>query len=108
MLNYKNYTGIVEYDPHGRIFTGEVLGLRDMVTFQGRTPEELELSFRESVDFYLEMCARDGVHPDRSFSGRFNVRLSPEIHREVTENAARQRKSLNQWVVEAIEKALRL
>ena len=56
MLKYKNYTGIVEYDPVGKIFTGEVIGLRDVVTFQGRTPEELEQSFRASVDFYLEMC----------------------------------------------------
>jgi predicted HicB family RNase H-like nuclease len=108
MLTYKNYTGIVEYDPHGRIFTGEVLGLRDVITFEGRTPEELERSFRESVDFYLEMCARDSVQPDRPFSGRFNVRLNPDLHRKVAENAASQRKSLNQWVVEAIEKALML
>ena len=107
MLSYKNYTGIVEYDPHGKIFTGEVIGLRDVITFQGRTPEELERSFRESLDFYLEMCARDGVQPDRPFSGRFNVRLSPEMHRKIAESAARQRVSLNQWVAEAVEKALR-
>ena len=106
MLSYRNYSGIVEYDPFGRIFTGEVLGLRDIITFQGRTPEELERSFRESIDFYLDMYARDGVQPDRPFSGRFNVRLNPEVHRQVAENAARERKSLNQWVVEAIEKAL--
>ncbi|HLE14048.1 MAG TPA: type II toxin-antitoxin system HicB family antitoxin [Anaerolineales bacterium] len=106
MLNYKNYTGIVEHDPHGRIFTGEVIGLRDTITFQGRTPDELEHSFRESIDFYLEMCARDGIQPSRPFSGRFNVRLNPETHRKIAENAARERKSLNQWVVEAIEKAL--
>ena len=48
MLKYKNYLGIVEYDAEGKIFTGEVLGLRDVITFQGRTPEELEGSFHES------------------------------------------------------------
>ena len=106
MLMYKGYAGIVEYDDHGRIFTGEVVGLRDVITFQGKTPEELERSFHESIDYYLEMCARDGVPPDRPFSGRFNVRISPEIHRRIIESAARQRKSLNQWVAEAIEKAL--
>jgi predicted HicB family RNase H-like nuclease len=93
MLNYKNYTGIVEYDPFGRIFTGEVLGLRDVITFQGRTPEELENSFRESIDFCLDMCERDGNQPDRPFSGRFNIRLSPETHRQVAENAARERRA---------------
>jgi predicted HicB family RNase H-like nuclease len=106
MLTYKNYTGIVEYDEHGKIFTGEVVGLRDVITFQGRTPQELEKSFRESIDFYLEMCARDGVPADRPFSGRFNVRLNPDTHRKIAAAAARDRKSLNQWVAEAIEKAL--
>jgi len=63
MLKYKGYTGTVEYGVVGKIFTGEVIGLRDVVTFQGRTPEELEESFRASVDFYLELCQRDGVLP---------------------------------------------
>jgi predicted HicB family RNase H-like nuclease len=87
------------------IFTGEVVGLRTQSP-QGMTPEELERSFRESIDFYLEMCARDGVSPDRPFSGRFNVRISPEIHRKIAEIAAHQRKSLNQWVADVLEKAL--
>ncbi len=65
MLIYKDYTGIVEYDVAGKVFTGEVIGLRDVITFQGRTPEELEESFRASVDFYLELCQRDGVSPPR-------------------------------------------
>lgn len=107
MLRYKDYTGIVEYDPDGKIFTGEVIGLHDVITFQGRTPEELEQSFRASVDFYLEMCQQDGVSPQRPFSGRFNIRLSPEIHRQIAERAAQQRVSLNQWVVEAVTDALR-
>ena len=106
MLKYKNYTGIVEYDPDGKIFTGEAIGLRDVVTFQGRTPEDLENSFRKSVDYYLEMCQQDGVAPLRPFSGRFNVRLSPEIHRQIVERAAQQHVSLNQWVSEAIAQAL--
>jgi predicted HicB family RNase H-like nuclease len=53
MLKYKNYIGVVEYDAEGKIFTGEVVGLRDVITFQGRTTEDLEDSFRQSVDFYL-------------------------------------------------------
>ena len=76
MLKYKNYLGLVEYDAEGKIFTGEVLGLRDVITFQGRTPEELEDSFRQSIDFYLEMCARDKVSPEKPFSKKspFDVR----------------------------------
>jgi predicted HicB family RNase H-like nuclease len=108
MLKYKNYTGIVEYDSDGKIFTGEVIGLRDVITFQGRTPEELERSFQESVDFYLEMCAKDGVSPQKPYSGRFNVRLTPEMHMRIAEKAAQERVSLNQWVTEALCKVLQL
>ena len=106
MLKYMNYTGIVEYDPDGKIFTGEVIGLRDVITFQGRTPKELERSFQTSVDLYLEMCQRDGTPPQKPFSGRFNIRLSPEVHRQIAERAAQSRLSLNQWVSEAVQRAL--
>ena len=92
----------------GKIFTSEVIGLRDIIAFQGRTPEELERSFRESVDFYLEICAKDGVSPQKPYSGRFNVRLSPEMHMRIAEKAAQERVSLNQWVTEALHKVLQL
>jgi predicted HicB family RNase H-like nuclease len=78
MLKYKNYLSIVEYDSDGKIFTGEVLDLRDVITFPGRTPDELERSFRQSMDFYLEMrsAARDKVSSEESFSEKspFDVR----------------------------------
>lgn len=106
MLKYKNYTGVVEYDAEGKIFTGEVLGIRDVITFEGRSPEELEQSFRQSVDLYLEMCISDGVEPQKPFSGRFNLRLDPELHRRVAERAGVEHKSLNDWVQHAIQDAL--
>jgi len=76
------------------------------IAHHGRSPEELEQSFRDSVDFYLELCQRDGVSPQKPFSGRFNVRISPEVHRQIAERAALERASLNQWVSKAITKAL--
>lgn len=106
MLKYKGYSGIVEYDSDAKIFTGEVIGIRSVVTFQGRTPEELEASFRESIDLYLEMCREDGVQPEKPYSGRFNVRISPQLHRAIALKAATERKSLNEVVVEAIQKYL--
>jgi predicted HicB family RNase H-like nuclease len=106
MLKYKGYAGIVEYDADARLFTGEVIGIRSVVTFQGRTPEELEASFAGSIDLYLEMCLEDGVQPEKPYSGRFNVRISPELHREIVLKAAVEGKSLNEWVVEALEQAV--
>ena len=106
MLKYKGYSGIVEYDDEGRIFTGEVIGLRSMITFQGRTPEEIEELFRRSIDLYLEMCVDDGVAPEKPYSGRFNIRIPPELHREIVNRAAIEQRSLNDWVKEALEKSV--
>lgn len=63
-MKYQRYMGIVEYDAQGKIFTGEVLGLRSVISFAGRTPEEIEASFRESIDLYRTMCQEDGVAPE--------------------------------------------
>ncbi len=106
MLKYRGYSGIVEYDSKGKIFTGEVIGLHSVITFHGRTPEEIEESFRQSIDLYIQMCEADGVTPEKPYSGRFNVRISPELHHDIAERAALDRKSLNEWVVNAFEKAI--
>ena len=106
MIKYKNYAGVVEYDDQGKIFIGEVIGLRDMVTFQGRSAAELEKSFKQSIDLYLEMCKRDGLEPQKPFSGRFNLRLTPELHRQIAERAALEKTSLNEFVSHILEDAL--
>jgi predicted HicB family RNase H-like nuclease len=106
MLKYKGYIGDVEYDSDGKIFTGEVIGLRTVLTFQGRTTDEIEESFRQTIDLYLNMCAEDGVSPEKPYSGRFNIRLSPELHREIALRAATERKSINEWAIDAFQKAI--
>ena len=105
MLKYKGYTGHVEFDDESGIFCGEVLDLRDVITFQGKSAEEIERAFRDSVDDYLEFCQERGEEPDKPFSGRLMVRLPPHLHRRVYVSARREGKSLNQWIAEKLEKA---
>ena len=105
MLTYKGYTGHVEFDDEAGIFHGEVLDLRDVVTFQGRSVEELERAFRDSVDDYLEFCAARGKEPDRPFTGRLMLRLSPELHRRAYVLARREGKSLNEWIKDRLAEA---
>ena len=85
-----------------RQICGEVLGQSDVKPFEGRSPEELEESLCQSVDLYLEMCANDGVEPQKPFSGRFNLRIDPELHRRVAERAALAGESLNGWIAEVL------
>jgi predicted HicB family RNase H-like nuclease len=106
MLKYKGYIGILEYDSHGKLFTGEVTGVRSVLTFNGRTAEEVEASFKKTIDLYLEMCKEDGVTPEKPYSGRFNVRITPGLHHDIAMRAAIEKKSLNEWAIEAFEKAI--
>ena len=105
MLKYKGYTGQVEYDDEAGIFHGEVLDLRDVITFQGQSVGEIERAFRESIDDYLEFCEQRGEEPDKPFSGRLMLRLPRDLHRKAYVNAQREGKSLNQWIAEKLEKA---
>ncbi len=105
MLQYKGYTGHAEFDDEAGLFYGEVLGLRDVITFQGTNVEELEKEFRDSVDDYLEFCEERGEEPDRPFSGRLMLRLPPRLHRDVYVRARQEGKSLNQWTAEKLEQA---
>ena len=102
MLRYKDYIGHVEFDEEAEIFCGEVINTRDVITFQGSTVKEIKKAFQESIDDYLAFCAQRGESPERPFSGRFNVRLDPQLHRQAFVAAKEAGMSLNAWIVEAI------
>jgi predicted HicB family RNase H-like nuclease len=102
MKPYKGYRATVSFDEDALLFHGEVLGIRDVITFQARTAEELPRAFHDSVDDYLNWAAEDGFEPEKPFSGSLSLRASPELHRRMSDAAARQAKSLNQWMVEAL------
>lgn len=106
MLTYKGYAGKVDLDTEAAVFHGEVLDLRDVVTFEGRSVEEVERAFRDSIDDYLEMCTERGEEPDRPFSGRLMVRLSPDLHRELYVRARAEGKSLNRWISDRLERTV--
>jgi predicted HicB family RNase H-like nuclease len=104
VLQYKGYVGHVEFDDEASIFHGEVLDLRDVVTFQGRSVEEIEQAFCDSIDDYLDFCAERGQKPDKPFSGRLMLRLPPDLHRKIYVRAKQEGKSLNQWIAESLER----
>jgi predicted HicB family RNase H-like nuclease len=102
MLEYKGYTGNVEFDPEAGLFHGEVLDTRDVITFQGTSVEDLQQAFRDSVDDYLDFCTERNEEPDKPFSGRLMVRLSSDLHRKLYVEAKRGGKSLNELISERL------
>jgi predicted HicB family RNase H-like nuclease len=104
MLEYKGYIGTLEAEDG--VFFGRVAGLRDVITFEGSTFAEVEQAFHESIDDYLAFCAERGEPPDRPYSGRIPLRISPETHRRAAMHAQSEGLSLNQWIARRIEGAL--
>ena len=106
MMEYKGYIGKVEIDEEVGILYGEVINVRDVITFEGTSVEEVQQAFRESVDDYLEFCAQRGESPEKPFSGKFVLRLPAELHRKAYIQAKLKDKSLNSWVTEVLQSAL--
>jgi predicted HicB family RNase H-like nuclease len=101
--HYKDYLGSFEVDVEAGVIFGRVVGLRDVVTFQGETVAEAVRAFHDSVDDYLEFCAERGEAPERPFSGRFLFRMSPELHRELSAEASARRESINAVIERAVK-----
>ena len=102
-MEYQGYLAKVEFDDEANILHGEILNLRDVITFEGSTVEELRHAFKDSVEDYLDFCAERNEEPEKPFSGKFMVRVDPELHREIYLRARMADKSLNSWISEALE-----
>jgi len=106
MMEYQGYHAQIEYDADDEIFVGKVYGIADSLNFHGSSVSELEAMFHQSIDNYLAMCKETGKSPDKEFKGSFNVRISPELHREISLQAAQEGITLNQYVLKALENSL--
>jgi predicted HicB family RNase H-like nuclease len=69
MMEYKGYLGTVEYDSEAKIFHGDIINTRDVITFQGKSVNEIEKAFKDSIAW----CHEDGIGPEKPYSGKFNV-----------------------------------
>ena len=107
VIDIDGHSAVVSFDPEIGMIRGEFLGLSGGADFYATSVEALEAEGRKSLEVYLEICKEKGVSPYRKFSGKFNVRLDPEVHEAATLAAAAEDKSLNEWVAEAIATAAR-
>jgi predicted HicB family RNase H-like nuclease len=105
-FSHKGYCGSIESSVEDDCLYGQILFVRDVVTYEAEKIRELKTAFENTVDYYLEKCERDGLVPDKPFNGTFNVRLSPEMHRAAAMEAARVGTSLNDLVKECLESRL--
>jgi predicted HicB family RNase H-like nuclease len=101
-MKYKGYTGVVEFDEESGSLYGRVIGLRDVITFQGESVAEVTQAFHDSVDDYLEFCAKRGRDPEKPYSGQFVLRIDPKLHRALAHAAEEKGQSLTSLVEETL------
>jgi len=105
-MQYKGYMGRIQIDEDAGIIFGQVVGLRDVITFQGETVEEARKAFEESVDEYLRFCEEKGQSPEKPYSGKFLVRIKTSLHRELVNLAEARNQSLNTLVEQLLEQGV--
>ncbi|OQY30214.1 MAG: antitoxin HicB [Candidatus Cloacimonetes bacterium 4572_55] len=108
MMEYNDYLARVEFDEEADLFHGEIINIRDVVTFQGKSVTELRQAFQGSVEDYLDFCTERGEEPDKPFTGRFTVSLTPEQYRKIVIAADKAGYRVENWVASTLEKAVAL
>ncbi len=105
-MEYKGYIGNVTYDYDARIFHGEIINTKAVITFQGKTVDEIELAFKDSIDDYLNWCKEDGVEPETPYFDSFDLEISPELYKKIAVQAMEKHISVNQFVEQAVSNEL--
>jgi Uncharacterized protein encoded in hypervariable junctions of pilus gene clusters len=106
ILQYKDYIASIHYNSADEVFYGKILGIDDLISFEGSSVKELKKSFKEAVEDYIKTCEDLGKEPNKTYKGTFNVRVGTELHRDAALFAASNNISLNDFVKTAIDFAL--
>jgi predicted HicB family RNase H-like nuclease len=104
-LTYDGYTAGIHYSPADEVFFGKLIGVNDLVSFEGTSVEELKQSMKEAVDDYIETCKTLGKSPEKSYKGVFNVRVSSDLHKKLALLASQYDVTLNDFVKSVLQYA---
>ena len=105
-LQYKGYYANVQYSAEDDVLFGSIVGINDLVSFEGTSVKELKQAFYEAVDDYLETCKAQNKEPEKTYKGSFNIRISSELHRQAAIVSAGKHMTLNDFVRYAIDMAV--
>lgn len=54
-LHYRGFTGSIEYSKEDHLYYGKVLGIEDLISYEGTSKSELFLDFRSAVNDYIRI-----------------------------------------------------
>lgn len=102
-MELEGYHAKIEYDSELNTFRGEILGLTGGADFYGKNPKELKAEFKKSLSVFLQVCRENGIEPKRNYSGKFNLRIPPQLHEQLAIKAQAVGKSVNSLAQEALQ-----
>lgn len=106
VIQYKNYTGSIELSQDDMVFYGKVLGIKSLISYEGKSAKELYKNFSETIDDYLNTCKENNIEPELPFKGSFNIRISPELHKKIAIFSINHKMSINQYINNVLEKSI--
>ena len=106
-LKYQDYTATIHYSADDEVFFGKVIGINDLITFEGISVAELKDAFKEAMEDYIETCKSIGKSPDKTYKGVFNVRVPASLHKKAAIFALQHRITLNDFVKTALVYAVK-
>jgi len=106
VLTYKGYIGSVHFSADDNVFFGKIEGVNDLITFEGKTVQELKNAFCYMVNEHIKDCEAENIPVEKSYKGSFNIRLTPDLHRRAAIYAKIHGTTLNAFVKKSIEQSL--
>ena len=103
IMTLDGYNAKIEYDAELDVFRGEILGLSGGADFYGKNPQELREEFQISLRVFLDVCKEKKIEPRRNYSGKFNLRIPPNLHERLAIVAQAEGKSINALAQEALQ-----
>ena len=103
ILKQDGYIAEVDHEEGDALMHGVVVNARAVLHFAGRDIAELKTAFADTIADYREWCRERGVEPEKPYSGTLSLRISPELHRRIAEQAAKAGESINRFIVDRLE-----
>lgn len=103
IMKIDNVAAKVVYDADIDLFRGEFIGLNGGADFYADNVEQLKIEGEKSLNVFLEMCEEKGIEPYKHYSGKFNLRIDPDLHKRISVKASAENKSINTWVADKLK-----
>jgi predicted HicB family RNase H-like nuclease len=105
-MTFDGYVAEIEIDEDAGVMHGRTINTRAILTFEGETLAELKQAFADTIADYRDWCKERGAEPEKPYSGTLSLRLSPELHRRIAEEAAKAGESINQFIADRLKEAV--